>query len=186
MGRPREFEPDEALDAIKEAFWRLGYDGASMHEIEAATGLRKQSLYREFGDKRAMYAAALDHYEQNEVARAVELLEEDGTARRRFARLFDELIRERDDRGCFMCNASIDQAPHDAAARARVSAMLKRWIASFETALAVSEPYRSSAKSRARKAAQLAATYMGLRVLIKAHAPEKTLRAAADETLGSI
>lgn len=186
MGRPREFEPDKAMDAIKEAFWRLGYDGASMHEIEAATGLRKQSLYREFGDKRAMYQAALAHYERNEISRAVDMLGQKGGARRRFERLFNELIEERDERGCFMCNASIDQAPHDAEARARISAMLKRWIAAFDDALGVSEPYASNTKKRARKAAQLAASYMGLRVLIKAHTPEQVLRAAADETLASI
>lgn len=186
MGRPREFEPDEAMDAIKEAFWRLGYDGASMHEIEAATGLRKQSLYREFGDKRAMYQAALEHYERNEVAHAVDVLQQRGSARRRFERLFDELIEECDARGCFMCNASVDQAPHDTEARERISKMLKGWIAAFEDALAVSEPYASNAKKRAGKAAQLAAAYMGLRVLIKAHSPDQVLRAAANETLASI
>ncbi len=186
MGRPREFEPDEALDAIKEAFWRLGYDGASMHELEAATGLRKQSLYREFGDKHAMYLAALDHYERNEAANAVELLKEKGSARRRFERLFDELIEERDARGCFMCNASVDQAPHDKAAQSLVSAMLNRWITAFENALTASEPYRSNAKKRARKAAHLSAAYMGLRVLIKTRAPEAILRAAANEAVATI
>ena len=186
MGRPREFEPDDALEAIKGAFWRLGYDGASMHELEAATGLRKQSLYREFGDKRAMYLAALDHYERNEITRATAVLGDKGSARARFSRLFDELISDRDIRGCFLCNASVDQAPLEKTVENVVSAMVKRWITVFENALAASEPYRSAPKKRERKAAHLAAAYMGLRILIKARAPETVLRNAADDALATI
>lgn len=186
MGRPREFEPEEALEAIKDAFWRLGFDGASMNDIEAATGLKKQSLYREFGDKQAMYLAALNHYERNEVAEAIALLQKKGTARQRFERLFDMLIEERDHRGCFICNANVEPAPDDTKIRAHIAAMTERWLAAIDDALKASSPYVSNAKKRARKAAQLAAAYMGLRVLIKAQANETVLRDAAAETLAGI
>jgi AcrR family transcriptional regulator len=70
MARLREFEIGEALDGVMDVFWRQGYEGASMQDIEAATGLNKQSLYRIFPDKRAMYLAALERYEAKRRAKS--------------------------------------------------------------------------------------------------------------------
>ena len=71
MARPRAFDPDTALQDVMNVFWKKGYEGASLQDIEAATGLNKQSLYRAFGDKRAMYLAALDIYEKNIIAERI-------------------------------------------------------------------------------------------------------------------
>jgi TetR/AcrR family transcriptional repressor of nem operon len=60
--RPREFDPDEVLERALMAFWRLGYEGCSVADLVRATGLQKQSLYNAFGDKRALFAKALDRY----------------------------------------------------------------------------------------------------------------------------
>ena len=76
MGRPKNFDPETAIAAVKELFWLQGYEGTSLHDIERATGLAKQSLYREFGDKRGIYLAALRHYEQHEAAEAARLRRE--------------------------------------------------------------------------------------------------------------
>ena len=76
MARLREFEIGEALDGVMGVFWRQGYDGASMQDIEAATGLNKQSLYRIFPDKRAMYLAALERFEAIEFEKAALLRDE--------------------------------------------------------------------------------------------------------------
>ena len=62
IGRPREFDEDEALAKILDVFWAKGFEGTSMSDLETATGLRKGSLYAAFGDKRAMYLKALALY----------------------------------------------------------------------------------------------------------------------------
>ncbi len=59
MGRPREFDVDEALTKIMAVFWAKGFEGSSLSDLVAATGLKKGSLYAAFGDKRAMYLKAL-------------------------------------------------------------------------------------------------------------------------------
>lgn len=43
-------------------FWTHGYEGTSLDRLERATGLGRQSLYNAFGDKQALFSAALDRY----------------------------------------------------------------------------------------------------------------------------
>src|SRR3954469_8309146 len=59
-GRPRSFDADEVLLQARAVFWNLGYAATSLDDLAAATGLNRPSLYAAFGDKHALYIAALD------------------------------------------------------------------------------------------------------------------------------
>nr|WP_321986439.1 TetR/AcrR family transcriptional regulator [uncultured Lichenicoccus sp.] len=63
MGRPREFDPDEALAAALDVFWRKGFEGASMTDLTEAMGITRPSLYATFGNKEALFRKALDSYQ---------------------------------------------------------------------------------------------------------------------------
>ncbi len=190
MARPRSFTNDTALDGLKSVFRQQGYEGASMSEIEHATGLKKQSLYRVFGDKRAMYLAALDDYERRDMAAGAALILHDGSARARFARLFDAVITaaaEGDRRGCFLCDAALDQAQLDDAVRQCVAEATNRQRAFFADALRASGSYGAEGETEiARGAAHIQALHAGLRVLIKADQPEAVLRAAVEPGLAAL
>ena len=62
MGRPRQYDPEIALDAAQMAFWSHGYAGTSVADLCAATGLKKGSLYQAFGDKHALFMQVLERY----------------------------------------------------------------------------------------------------------------------------
>jgi AcrR family transcriptional regulator len=62
MGRPREFDPDKALDVALHVFWSRGYEGASMADLTEAMGITKPSLYAAFGNKEELFRKALDRY----------------------------------------------------------------------------------------------------------------------------
>jgi len=107
-GRPREFNEDDVMTALLDLFWDKGYEGTSLSDIMQATGLKKGSLYSLFGGKRDMYLKALTRYDRDYVAAVCNMLKDKdaGSAAQRH--------RHKDQRGCFLCNASAEMAAHDA------------------------------------------------------------------------
>lgn len=164
MGRPKNFDPETAIAAVKELFWLHGYEGTSLQDIERATGLAKQSLYRQYGDKRGIYLAALRHHEQHEAAEAARLLARHADPREAFASLFAAVIAEAQDshrRGCFLCNAGADRTMIDPAIGTAVSDAMERLVLTFARKLGDSDPLL--ARSRA-----LVVIYVGLRISVRA------------------
>jgi AcrR family transcriptional regulator len=74
-GRPRAFDPEAALDAALEVFWRQGYEGTSLAELTEAMGINRPSLYASFGNKEQLFGAALDRYFTGPGAYAADALE---------------------------------------------------------------------------------------------------------------
>lgn len=67
-GRPREFDPEEALSAALQVFWTKGYEGASLVDLTEAMGITKPSLYACFGNKESLFHKALDLYERDKLS----------------------------------------------------------------------------------------------------------------------
>ena len=63
IGRPREFDVDNALERAMELFWRQGYEGTSLADLTRELGLTRPSLYAAFGSKEGLFLKALDLYE---------------------------------------------------------------------------------------------------------------------------
>ncbi len=61
-GRPREYDPQLALDAALAVFWERGFSGTSLTDLSEATGMNRPSLYAAFGDKRALFHRALERF----------------------------------------------------------------------------------------------------------------------------
>src|ERR1700680_2098580 len=63
IGRPREFDIDEAVERAMELFWRQGYEGPSLADLTRELGLTRPSLYAAFESKEGLFFKALDLYE---------------------------------------------------------------------------------------------------------------------------
>jgi TetR/AcrR family transcriptional regulator, copper-responsive repressor len=61
-GRPRTFDEERMLDALLDTFWTKGFGGASLDDLAAAAGVKRQSLYLAFGDKESMYLKAMARF----------------------------------------------------------------------------------------------------------------------------
>jgi AcrR family transcriptional regulator len=73
-GRPRAYDPQEAIARAAQRFWKAGYAGTSLDDLSEATGMNRPSLYAAFGDKRDLYLKTLDYYREESRALAREVL----------------------------------------------------------------------------------------------------------------
>src|SRR5579863_7556709 len=64
IGRPRAFDPDKALEAALQVFWRKGYEGTALSDLTAAMGINRPSIYATFGNKEALFRKVLDRYSE--------------------------------------------------------------------------------------------------------------------------
>lgn len=78
MARTKEFDPDAALDAAVELFWRKGHEAASMSDLVEHLGIGRASLYATFGSKHELYVRALQRYIQTRDPSPIEVLSQPG------------------------------------------------------------------------------------------------------------
>jgi TetR/AcrR family transcriptional repressor of nem operon len=114
LARTREFDQDEVLDAALQAFWRKGYEATSLSDLLDATGLARQSLYNAFGDKRALFLAALRRYVDAAIEQFTKALEK-GSVKAAIRRVFEDVPAAGKNRGCgcFLVNSATELMPRD-------------------------------------------------------------------------
>lgn len=110
VGRPREFDTNQALDDALDVFWRNGYEGTSILELTEAMGINRPSLYAAFGNKEALFHKAIDRYREIRACHLLSALDEP-TARAVVKKLWSgniELIsNSKNPRGCFLVQSAL-------------------------------------------------------------------------------
>ena len=91
-GRPRQFEPDDVLQKVRTVFTDKGFDGASLDDLAAASGLNRPSLYAAFGDKESLYIRTLEHYGRRGHAHAEAILDRAGPIEERLSAFYAAAI----------------------------------------------------------------------------------------------
>lgn len=190
MGRPRSFDAETVLDKAVEVFRAKGYEAASVDDLEKAMGLRRASLYGAFGDKHALYLAALRRYDATRMTRLIAALDAERTGRRALARLFKTVLAEcaREPAGCLMANATMEKAAADAGAARCVADSRRRLEGAAHAAILRGRADRSlRGRGDARAGARLlSAIVFGLRALAKSGCTSAQLREAASLALGTV
>jgi AcrR family transcriptional regulator len=74
MARPKAFDPDVALQAGMQLFWRQGFEATTTDELARAMGIGRQSFYDTFGGKRGCFLDALRHYVRERIGAQVAAL----------------------------------------------------------------------------------------------------------------
>jgi TetR/AcrR family transcriptional regulator, transcriptional repressor for nem operon len=121
VARPRQFDEDKILAAVRDQFWHRGYAATSLDDLMRVTGLGKGSIYGAFGDKRNLFLAVLRVYADERVAHARESLHSEKPAIERLRALFQMPARRKRSParcpGCFLFNSTTELALHDAEVR---------------------------------------------------------------------
>jgi TetR/AcrR family transcriptional repressor of nem operon len=121
VGRHREFDSEEALEAAMELFWRKGYQNTSVADLLQAMGINRWSMYETFGDKPQLFQKALLLYRQRWGAFIREHLAKPGSPRAALMSLIramgDQIVADKLGRGCLIGNSAFELAalPSEAA-----------------------------------------------------------------------
>lgn len=107
MGRQRQFDPEEVLDTALDVFWRKGFEGTSVADLTAATGVAAPGLYAVFGNKEGLFLKALDRYQERYLAEVACALSKPDirTAIEEFLRRNAAQLVARDHPGCMGLNS---------------------------------------------------------------------------------
>ncbi len=73
-GRPRNFDPVEAVATAQRLFHARGYDAVSVADVTSALGINPPSFYAAFGSKAELYSRVVCHYAAHHAIPLDELL----------------------------------------------------------------------------------------------------------------
>src|SRR5262245_27134081 len=180
MARPRAFDETAALNAAIECFRRRGYEATSMRDLTACMGIAATSIYNSFGDKRALFARALNHYVEGSVRARLKRLEGSLAPKDAVRTLIEDIIeRSLTDRtrgGCLLINSALEIAPHDPELGAVIAERLGEIEAFFRRAVVAAQKSGAIAATiNAIDASRLLlGVLLGIRVLARSK-PERAL-----------
>ncbi|MFE6796305.1 TetR/AcrR family transcriptional regulator [Paenibacillus chitinolyticus] len=117
MGRIREFDEDQVLDAAMQLFWEKGYEATSLSDLTSRMGIQRPSIYSAFGGKKELFEAALRKYTMTRASLIRAKLQSNPSVKEGFRTFFEDVIAEEyaenPRKGCFCINTMVELAPHD-------------------------------------------------------------------------
>jgi TetR/AcrR family transcriptional repressor of nem operon len=190
VARTKEFDPDAALQAALELFWRRGYEATSMSDLVAHLGIGRASIYATFGNKHELYLKALDRYDRTGLPPILRELSQPGPALPAVRTLVRRYAAEAADarerlNGCMITNAASELAPHDRATARHVERNWDQLETVLHSALvrAQAQGELPAGRDPLALARMLLVLLQGLRVVGKASPDPARVRDAAEQAL---
>ncbi len=121
MARTKEFDETEVLDQALEIFRLRGFERTSFEDLTRELSVSRQSLYDTYGDKNALFHAALRRYLERGLELMRRKLEDEAPIRQVLAGMLEGPNSGNcggNSPGCLMVNSMVEMAPHDAEIRA--------------------------------------------------------------------
>tara|TARA_R110000787_G_scaffold15088_49_gene46639 strand:- start:161 stop:787 length:627 start_codon:yes stop_codon:yes gene_type:complete len=147
-GRPRSYDPEQALQQAMDSCWSGGYSATSLDDLSTATGMNRPSLYAAFGNKRSIYLQAMDKFGMHMAGQLEPVLTADqpleAALRAFYGRVLNVYFSGDDGpRGCMVMCTATSEAHADPQIRQYLDRTLQRIDAMltsrFERALADGE-----------------------------------------------
>ncbi|MGP4021296.1 TetR/AcrR family transcriptional regulator [Saccharopolyspora sp. 5N708] len=193
MARPRSFDEQRVVHAVRDQFWNAGYAATSLEDLMRVSGLGKGSLYAAFGDKHQLFLRALRSYTDDSHGYLREAL---AAAPRALDALREFVIAPACDpsgsaarRGCLMANTTYELASADPEVLAQAhhtyettTALVADCVARAQREGDVPADADPTAMARALLAAQQGLVFMG-RTGMDIDTLAATARTLADQLL---
>ncbi len=92
-GRPRRFDPDDAVATARGLFHARGYDAVTVSDVTEALGINPPSFYSAFGSKTGLYTRVLEHWTDSWAIPLPEFLRPDRSVSESLMALLEEAAR---------------------------------------------------------------------------------------------
>lgn len=136
-GRPREYDPEQALAAALGEFWRRGYTATSLDHLSEATKMARPSLYAAFGNKLEIYRKAVRLYADESAGRRERALFKEPSLHKGLERYFGEVVGAYESQdgkplGCPILSVISGEAAADPEIRAELAAAVTKTDTQFQ------------------------------------------------------
>jgi TetR/AcrR family transcriptional regulator, transcriptional repressor for nem operon len=185
IGRPLEFNPDEALDVAMQLFWRKGYESTSLQDLITSMGLSKSSFYQAFKSKHKLFQRCIKHYQKILSGKMVAHLEGMPSRKKSINILFYNKANETSGlnarMGCLTMNTATEFAQTDPEISALINQSIESFVDVFETAIKHAQKHGeiSMLKDARFTAAYLVSSMSGLNTMIKSGADRESIKRIA-------
>jgi len=136
-GRPRQYDPQQALAAALGEFRRRGYTATSLDHLSEATKMARPSLYAAFGGKLDIYRQAVRQFADESGARRTHALFDEPSLHKGLEAYFGEIVdayvtREGEPLGCPILSVISGEAAADPEIGAELAAAVEKTDAQFQ------------------------------------------------------
>ncbi len=117
MPRVKTFDEQEVLEKAMTLFWKQGFHATSMQNLVDHLGINRASIYDTFGDKKTLYMRALQLYRCQNRTSILEFFAQQDSVQEGMKKLMalaaQEAVQDKEQRGCFVVNCTIELVPGD-------------------------------------------------------------------------
>ncbi len=192
IGRPRNFDSDQALQSAVQVFWSKGYEATSLADLIDAMQISKSSFYQTFESKHQLFQNCINHYQGRFISDITDSLQSSKTGRAfiedTFKGLADKARPSGDRRGCLILNCASEFAQRDPVIAELITKSIQRMTDVFLSAIkrAQQEGDISPDKKPLPLARYLLSSLNGLTTTIKAGASPKEIREVTEVVLTAL
>lgn len=135
-GRPKEYDPEQALTAALGEFWKRGYTATSLDHLSSATKMARPSLYAAFGNKLEIYRKAVRQYADTSAERRKHALFDKPSLPKGLEDYFREIVnayvpQDGEPLGCPILSVISGEAVADPTIGAELAAAVEKTDAQF-------------------------------------------------------
>ncbi|WP_020617194.1 TetR/AcrR family transcriptional regulator [Paenibacillus daejeonensis] len=115
MGRTREFDVERTLHQCMEVFWEKGFQTTCLDDLTETTGVKKQSLYGAFENKRALFLKALSLYREQSISQLEELASDEAPPMEQLQAVGNLVLGYTNEncKGCLIINTALEFGSSD-------------------------------------------------------------------------
>ncbi len=191
-GRPKEFDPELALEQAMHVFWAKGYEATSLSDLLDAMHLSKSSFYQTFESKHDLFQRCIDFYRRDVFSLFQNGYEEASSAREYLHHLFlsipEEAKKGNSKYGCLIMNTASEIGQTDPV----ISEVIRDSLAQLEgffcaiVARAQEEGFIPAEKDSRALARYLLVNLSGLKNMVKGGMSKQHLKQSVDVLLSTL